>query len=81
MGRDLTTVEPGGDQRDRSVRTPPGGAFDPHLFDTVGAQQLDPVEIAGSARGKRFVGELDAVGIDDADGVGVLVRVDPADRG
>lgn len=79
LSGNLAGIEAGSDERDGGTRAPPGRALDADLFDTVRGQQLDRLEIADSARGERGVGEFDTVGVDDADGDGLLVRVDSAD--
>ena len=45
----------------------------------MSVEQIDRFEVAGCGVGEGLVGDLDAVGVDDADGEGVLVRVDAPD--
>lgn len=79
LRRNFTAVEPGRHERDRGMGTPSSGAFDPDEFNAVSGQHLDAGEIAGGTRTEHCVGEFEAVRVDDADGVGVLVRVDSRD--
>ena len=45
----------------------------------MSSQQIDRVEVAGRGVLEGLTGDLDAALIDDADGEGVLVRVDAPD--
>jgi hypothetical protein len=74
-------VEAGGDNGDGDVRTPARGSFDTDSNDAVRCEHVDRCDVAGCSVRERLVGELDAVGVDDADREAVLVRVEPATAG
>ena len=78
--RDLAGVEPRRRQRYRDVRSPFRGAFHAHHLDVVTVEQVDRLAVARSGAVVGLMGQLDAVGIDDPHGEGVLVGVDPPDR-
>jgi hypothetical protein len=79
LGGDLADVQPGGSERDRDVLAPARCAFDTNPVDTMRGEKLDSFEVAGAPVREGHCDELDAVAVHDADGEGVLVRVDPRD--
>jgi hypothetical protein len=80
-GRNLATVEAGRDERDRDVSTPAGRSFDADRLDLMGSEKVDRCGIAGSAVRERRPVDDDSVGVDESDGEGVLMRVNPGDGG
>ena len=73
------SIEAGGDERDRDMRTPTPGAFDTGAFDPVGGKQFERSEVAGGGVRVAAMDEPDTVGVNDADSEGLLVRVDARD--
>jgi hypothetical protein len=77
LGGDLADIQTRAGERDDDMLAPARGALDTRLVDTVCGEQIGSIDLASTPIRERGRGELDAVVIDDADGEGVLARVDP----